>query len=91
MKSRICAAKSLRDTGTVIGGSDIEKALGAKYGPSAAVTSKSGKLQIGGLLQVWYYSIRNDRKGLFNDPAINGIPDTNERRTTTVLGFDAPN
>lgn len=67
-----------KNTGTAIGGSDVEKALGAKYGPSAPVTSKSGKLQIGGLLQVWYYSIRNDRKGLFNDPAINGIPDTNQ-------------
>ena len=37
-------------------------------------TTKSGKLQIGGRSQVRFYSIRYDRKGLFNDAAMNGIP-----------------
>lgn len=37
-----------------------------KYGPNAPVTTKTGKLQIGGLLQVWAYSIQNDNDGAFS-------------------------
>ncbi|MCK6474405.1 MAG: OprO/OprP family phosphate-selective porin [Planctomycetes bacterium] len=34
-----------------------------KYGPNAGVTTKEGKLTIGGLVQVWFYTIRNDNSG----------------------------
>jgi hypothetical protein len=33
-----------------------------KYGPNAMVTTKDGKLTLGGLLQFWAYSIQNDNK-----------------------------
>lgn len=56
----------------------VDKALDTKYGPGAAVSTKQGKLTISGLVQVWYYSIQNDHKGLFQDAAVNGITDTNE-------------
>ena len=56
----------------------VDKALDSKYGPGAAVTTKVGKLQISGLIQVWYYSIQNDTKGLFEDDTLNDIHDTNE-------------
>jgi len=34
--------------------------LDNKYGPNAKVTTKTGRLSISGLLQVWSYSIQND-------------------------------
>ncbi|MBI3827978.1 MAG: hypothetical protein HY291_00580 [Planctomycetes bacterium] len=37
-----------------------------KYGPNATVTTKTGKLTIGGLLQVWNYRIQNDNQGIFS-------------------------
>jgi len=59
--------------------SSVDKAVDGKYGPNAAVTTKSGKLTISGLVQVWYYSIENDNKGLFNGTNEGGtILDTNE-------------
>jgi len=57
--------------------STVDKMVDSKYGPNSAVTTKSGKLTISGLLQVWYYSIQNDNQGLFNS-ANNGVADTNE-------------
>ena len=56
----------------------VDRALDSKYGPGAVVSTKAGKLKITGLVQVWYYSIQNDHKGLFDDQKINGISDTNE-------------
>lgn len=55
----------------------VDTAMDSKYGPNAAVTTKTGHLQVGGLVQVWYYSIQQDRKGFFNDPGINAIADSN--------------
>lgn len=53
-----------------------------KYGPNAGVTTKQGKLTIGGLVQVWYYTIQNDNLGLFDDitPGENGGGDSNETK-----------
>jgi len=45
--------------------SSVEQVLENKYGPNANVTSRTGKLQFGGLVQVWYYWIQNDENGLF--------------------------
>ncbi|MFH0939802.1 MAG: porin [Planctomycetota bacterium] len=58
-------------------GTAIDQALN-KYGPDAAVTTKVGKLTIGGLLQVWYTSFQRDTRALFDDPIVNNVPDTNE-------------
>ncbi len=58
--------------------SNTEKALDAKYGPNATVVTKTGKLKISGLLQVWYYTYQKDNNALFQDAAGNGIFDTNE-------------
>jgi len=49
-----------------------------KLGPNAQVTTKAGKLTISGLVQVWYHSIENDNKGLFQDAEVNNITDTGE-------------
>lgn len=77
--------------------SSVGKALDAKYGPGAAVQTKTGKLTITGLLQIWYYSIQNDNKGLFQDNRVNDITDTNEandndsfriRRAEVRFNFD---
>lgn len=61
-----------------VGKGSVDKALDSKYGPNSTVSTRNGKLHIGGLVQVWYYSIENDNKGLFDDPAGTGIADTNE-------------
>ena len=58
--------------------SQVDCAVDNKYGPNAVVTTKQGKLTVSGLLQVWYYSFQQDRHGLFNDPNINSISDTNQ-------------
>jgi hypothetical protein len=65
-------------SGSSIGRSSVDKAMDSKYGPNAGVVTKAGKLTISGLVQVWYYQIDNDNQGLFDDPNINGISDTNE-------------
>lgn len=38
-----------------------------KYGPNAGVTTKEGKLTMGGLVQVWFYTIQNDNVGVYDD------------------------
>src|SRR4029079_16974005 len=62
---------------TRIEGSAVDVALDNKYGPNANVTTKLGKLQIGGLLQVWFYSMQRDNRAFFDDPNVNGIVDDN--------------
>src|ERR1041385_634065 len=32
--------------------------LNSRYGPNAPVTSKTGKLQMNGLVQIWYYKFQ---------------------------------
>lgn len=44
----------------------VDKKLDNRFGPDATVTAKNGKLKIGGLLQVWFYSIQNDNKSWFD-------------------------
>jgi len=51
---------------TAIGGK-VDELVGSKYGPGSAVTTRSGKLQIGGLLQVWYQSPQKDHLGIINN------------------------
>lgn len=63
----------------------VDTAMDARYGPDQAVTTKCGKLQVGGLLQVWYYSIQQERHGFFEDPVVNGIVDRND--TLSANGF----
>ncbi|MCW8131602.1 MAG: hypothetical protein KIS92_14745 [Planctomycetota bacterium] len=47
--------------------SPLEDSLDRKYGPNAGAVSRQGKLTIGGLVQVWYYSIQNDNHGWVDD------------------------
>ena len=53
------------------------RALDSKYRPDAKATTRNGKLNVSGLLQVWYYSIKNDSRGPFHNP-VAGILDTNQ-------------
>jgi hypothetical protein len=58
--------------------SSVDTVLENKYGPNAPVTTRTGKLQIGGLVQVWYYHINQDNRGLFDSPGSGGaIVDSN--------------
>ncbi|MCK6472483.1 MAG: OprO/OprP family phosphate-selective porin [Planctomycetes bacterium] len=41
-----------------------------KYGPNAGVTTKEGKLTMGGLVQVWFYTIQNDNFSVYNHQAL---------------------
>ncbi|HLX63763.1 MAG TPA: hypothetical protein VKX17_21005 [Planctomycetota bacterium] len=58
-----------------------DKVLETKYGPNANVITRSGKLQFGGLLQAWYYTIQHDNRGLFDNPA-GFIVDSNSASNT---------
>ncbi|MEI6234518.1 MAG: porin [Planctomycetota bacterium] len=64
---------------STVGASAIDSAMDSKYGPNANVTTKTGKLTIGLLTQVWYYDIQRDNQGFFNDGpnGANGIIDNN--------------
>jgi len=59
--------------------SGVERTLDNRYGPNATATTKTGKLTVGGLTQIWFYAFQKDNRGLF-DKADAGasIPDTNE-------------
>ena len=59
--------------------SGVERTLDNRYGPNATVSTKSGKLTIGGLTQIWFYAFQKDNRGLFDkaDAGVS-IPDTNE-------------
>jgi hypothetical protein len=63
-----------RTTPVVNQTSPVEEVLGNKYGPDAPVTTGHGKLTLGGLLQVWYYSIQNDNRGWFDADAVTADP-----------------
>src|ERR1043165_6017836 len=41
------------------------------------IKTQDGKLQIGGLVQVWFSVYQRDAQGLFNDP-VNGVFDAND-------------
>ena len=69
--------KRLNSSSTAMPRSSVDKMVDSKHGPNSTVTTKSGRLTISGLLQVWYYSIQNDNQALFNSTN-NGVPDTNE-------------
>ena len=43
-----------------------------RYGPNATVTAKQGKLTLGGLWQVWLYSIQNDNLNWVDANALRG-------------------
>ena len=75
-----------------------ESALDSRYGPNATVTTKSAKLTVGGLTQVWYQSIQNDHTGIVRPGGNNALPDKepnglNDRDTfrirRTEIRFDA--
>ncbi|MEI6232070.1 MAG: porin [Planctomycetota bacterium] len=57
--------------------SNVDTMMDSKYGPDAAATTRIGKLEIGGLVQVWYTYIQNDSRGLFDSPNNTGVFDTN--------------
>ena len=42
----------------------VDRMMGDKYGPNSPVTTHAGKLQISGLLQVWYQAVQNDNVGI---------------------------
>lgn len=74
LRDQVNANRSLA-TATVA--SSVDTLMDSKYGPDAAATTRVGKLEIGGLVQVWYYYIQNDSRGLFDSPGNTGVHDTN--------------
>ncbi len=54
--------------------SDLEKALPPPPLPKEyPVTTSGSRVQIGGLLQVWYYAMERDRNGLFSNAAAGNV------------------
>jgi len=84
MKQRMAELES-RGASMPSTSSVVDVALDSKFGPGANVTTKTGKLTISGLVQVWYYAISQQERGFFDDPVVNGIPD--DGRTQSNNGF----
>jgi hypothetical protein len=58
----------------------VEAQMGSKYGPNAPVSTKVGKLKIGGLVQVWFQQVSNDNLGIVSPRDANDVnaPESNE-------------
>jgi len=69
--------RQLQGSSATMPKSSVESAMATKYGPGATVTTKSGKLTIGGLLQIWFSAHQQDNRALFDDPNGTGVIDTN--------------
>jgi len=81
------------------GQAPIDHVISSRYGPNATVTTKDGKLQIGGLIQVWFTAMQNDHKGIVQPapgnnlalPEPNGLNDRSTfriRRTDLRMAYD---
>ncbi len=55
----------------------LAQGIDNKYGPEAVVTTHNGKLTFNGLIQIWYYHIQNDSRGLFDNRQVTNIADFN--------------
>jgi phosphate-selective porin len=60
LRKRVMTLEQEKSARQPVGGGVVDKVVDNKYGPNATVTTKQGKLTIGGLVQVWYRSIQND-------------------------------
>ena len=69
LKKEVEDLRKERAASKPVGTGVVDKVIENKYGPNAPVTTKTGKLTLGGLIQVWYYSIQNDNQGFFGDRA----------------------
>lgn len=70
--------KLAQDRATVPG-TEAATFAGQKLGPNRAVTTKTGKLEIGGLLQIWSHVIANDSQDVFgSDGPFEGSGGTGE-------------
>jgi hypothetical protein len=96
LKKEIAELRRASPPGAVIKGG-VDKAIENKYGPNASVTTRAGKLKISGLVQIWYYTIQNDTRGLFDDPNVNDVTDSNQavdndsfqvKRTDLIFDMD---
>ena len=63
LKQRLAKKDSQAKLNGPIGRADAS--IAGKYGPNTKTTTKDGKLTIGGLLQVWGYSIQNDNRNVY--------------------------
>jgi hypothetical protein len=80
--------KQLRTVSAPTRASNVERALDSKYGPNATVSTKNGKLTIGGLVQAWYYTFQHESRAMFDGAGAGGgagVVDSNE--TQDVGGF----
>ena len=82
MKKEVEELRKRLNEKTPISSSSTSRIIENRYGPNAPVTTKSGKLTLGGLVQVWYYAPQKDNRALFDNKST-GIVDTNEAVTNT--------
>src|SRR5579862_2273011 len=68
--------EGMKSAAAPMASSAVDVALDSKYGPNANVTTKTGKLTVGLITQIWYYGFEHDTRGLFDAPGL-GVRDTN--------------
>jgi len=91
LKTQLDDLKKRERMTTPVGRSDspADEALERKYGPDAKVTTREGKLTIGGLIQVWYYGIQNDNHGWVEDDAMSPPGATTQFGSNEVADNDS--
>jgi hypothetical protein len=82
LKKELAELRKTADRNTPIPPGSTSRIIENRYGPNAPVTTRSGKLTLGGLLQVWYYAPQKDTNALFASQST-GIADTNEAVNNT--------
>jgi hypothetical protein len=78
--------RNVSTTHTTTVSSGCDKCLDSKYGPNAVVTTKNGKLTIGGLVQAWYYTFQHESRAMFDGAGAGGgagVVDSNETQQTS--------
>ena len=80
-----------KDSGKGAAIGQVDRMVAGKYGPNTPVSTRNGKLQIGGLIQVWYQSVQNDTRGVFVPAGANNLDPTDlDAGGTGNPGFTAP-
>jgi hypothetical protein len=66
--------KNKVEPGVISGTETVQQIVQNKYAAGNPVETKAGRLRIGGLLQVWYYTIQDDNLGWVDSDNISGKP-----------------
>ena len=65
----------------------VDAVLGKKFGPQATVATRDGKLELGGLLQIWNYHVDGDTHDIFDNHGNDAVSHDTYRIRRAELRF----